>query len=71
MLIEEAEESWRRNRDTGMIELLLKGNPFQDGVAVGQSTASAEPRRLISMRWFGMLCTRIDDGFKPGRATNT
>lgn len=33
-LIEEAEKSWRRIRGTERIELLLKGVPFQDGIAV-------------------------------------
>jgi transposase-like protein len=33
-LIEEAEKSWRRIRGTERIELLLKGVPFEDGIAV-------------------------------------
>lgn len=33
-LIEEAEKSWRRIRGAERIELLLKGVPFQDGIAV-------------------------------------
>ena len=33
-LIEEAEKSWRRIRGAERIELLLKGVPFKDGIAV-------------------------------------
>ena len=33
-LIEEAEKSWRRIRGADKIELLLKGIPFKDGIAV-------------------------------------
>lgn len=33
-LIEEAEKSWRRIREAERNELLLKGVPFQDGIAV-------------------------------------
>ena len=33
-LIEEAEKSWRRIRGAERIELLLKGVPFEDGIAV-------------------------------------
>ena len=41
-LVEEAEKSWRRIRGAERIELLLKGVPFQDGIAVPDNPPSQQ-----------------------------
>ena len=41
-LVEEAEKSWRRIRGADKIDLLLKGVPFQDGIAVQDNPPSQQ-----------------------------